>query len=79
VVDRPRVPYAPTPAPADTIAALENIALWPQRNVEQLFALLPAKPPYLPILTSALQDFMITLNFARGGFNHPAGIAIDPG
>ncbi len=77
-VGPPRVPDEPTPAPADTIAALENIALWPQRNVEQLFALLPTKPPYLPILTSAPQDFMITLNFARGGFNHPAGIAIDP-
>lgn len=32
-VDRPRVPYQRTPAPADTISALENIALWPQRNV----------------------------------------------
>jgi hypothetical protein len=77
-VDRPRVPYPRTPVPADTISALENIALWPQRNVARIFALLPPHPPYMPILARAPREFMISLNLALGGLKHPSGIAFDP-
>jgi DNA-binding beta-propeller fold protein YncE len=77
-VDRPRAPIARTSAPADTLAALENIAFSPDRDPGRLFALIPAKPPYAPILMSPPPAFMITLDLARGGIRHPSGIAFDP-
>jgi DNA-binding beta-propeller fold protein YncE len=77
-VDRPRHPNWRSSVPTDTLAALENIAFWPDRNPPRLFALVGAKPPYVPILVSAPPAFMITLNFACGGIKHPTGIAFDP-
>jgi len=77
-VDRPRASYMQTSAPVDTFAALRNIALWPQRNARRVFSLLPPQPPYMPVLTSAPREFMISLNLALGGLKHPSGIAFDP-
>ena len=70
-------PYVGLREPTDTIMALQNIALSPAHNVAQLFSLVPSKPPYLPLLATAPHEFMIALNFTRGGLKHPAGIAID--
>ena len=41
------------PAPADTVGAVLNILKQPTVNVPQLYALLPATPPFAPTLSSA--------------------------
>lgn len=78
-VDAPRrSPLGGRRPPTDTMAALQNIVLWPQRNTARLFALLPPKPPYTPVLKRPPRAFMVSLNFTGGGLRHPAGIAFDP-
>jgi streptogramin lyase len=64
-------------APADTIAAMLNIAHHPGSNVGLLFNLIPAIPPYEPALTTAPKDWTITLKFTGGGLSSPTGIALD--
>jgi hypothetical protein len=70
-------PYLGLRPPSDTTSALQNISLSPARNVRQVCALVPSRPPYLPVLASPPREFMIALNFAGGGLKHPAGIAVD--
>jgi len=64
-------------APADTIAAMLNIAHHPGSNVGLLFNMIPAIPPYEPALTTAPKDWTITLKFTGGGLSSPTGIALD--
>jgi DNA-binding beta-propeller fold protein YncE len=73
----PGRPYSRTQTPADTLEALNNIALSPIHNVRQLYALTPSNPVYTPFLTSQPRAFTIALNFTEGGLRHPAGIAFD--
>lgn len=69
-------------APADTLQAVFNIAQHPVTNYgytldknSLLFGLIAASAPFQPILTSAPQDWSISLNYIGGGGLSPTGAA----
>lgn len=77
-------------APADTLAAMEAIALHPTAHPEKIFALLnefyplPAPPsypvrpaPYVPYLSYAPSAWILGLKFTGGGIDAPGKLAID--
>ena len=63
--------------PANTIDAAWNIAQNPTLNVGALFNLLPASPPFEPVLTSVPNDWTLAINYTGGGLNGPSALAID--
>ena len=64
-------------APADTLTAALDIARNPVNNVAALFNLTSKTPAFIPALSAAPNDWTVALNYAGGGINSPAGIAID--
>jgi len=64
-------------APADTIAALANIAHNPSLNVSTIYALSPTTPPFQPTLTVAPADWTMPIVYTGGGLSLPTGVAID--
>ena len=57
----------PNPAPANTIAAMLNIANNPTLNVSALYALTPPTPPFQPTLTAAPASFAVVATSSSGG------------
>ena len=52
---------SPSPAPANTIQAMLNIANNPTQNVAALYALVPPTPPFQPTLISAPSSWQVLL------------------
>jgi streptogramin lyase len=64
--------------PADVATAAINIAHNPIANVDTLYGLIPAQPPFNPTLgTNTPNDFTLGLQFTGGGINAPFSVAID--
>ncbi len=66
--------------PTDTFQAAINIAKAPGRNVNTLFGLVTASPPFQPALASAPNDFSVALGFNGGALTLGGGnlgVAID--
>jgi streptogramin lyase len=66
-----------TTAPTDTATAAINIAHNPGANIANLYALQTASSPFQPMLSSAPNDFTLSVTYTGGGLNTPEGIAID--
>jgi hypothetical protein len=72
-------------APVDTLRAMLNIAqspegVGPQNSTTSVYALLPATVPFTPILSSAPNDWSISITFNGGGLgtrSNALGLAID--
>lgn len=64
-------------APSDTIAAILNIAKNPATNVTNLYNLSSATAPFQPQLSSAPNDWTVSINYTLGGFAVPAGVTAD--
>ncbi|MGH7850535.1 MAG: hypothetical protein ACREOP_09580, partial [Thermodesulfobacteriota bacterium] len=64
-------------APANTLAALHNIALNPWSSVTEIFSLNPGNNPYSPVLDSPPSAWTIALKYTGGGLDSPGSIAID--
>jgi streptogramin lyase len=64
-------------APANTLAALHNIALNPSGNVTEIFSLNSGNEPYSPVLDTPPSAWTIALKYTGGGLDSPGTIAID--
>jgi streptogramin lyase len=64
-------------APTDTATAAINIAHNPSANVSNLFALATATSPFQSILTSAPNDWTISISYTATSLNGPSMVAID--
>jgi streptogramin lyase len=60
-----------TITPTDTAAALLNIAHNPSANVGALFGLITSNPPFQPTMSSAPNDFALTIIFTVPGMGNP--------
>jgi len=63
--------------PSDTATAAINIAHNPGANIASLFALPTGTPPFQPSLTSAPNDFTISITYTGGGMENPGAPAVD--
>ena len=63
-------------APTTTLTAALSIALHPGSNVANIFALSNASAPFQPSLSSAPNDFTVSLNI-NSGASFPVGLAVD--
>jgi len=61
----------------DTIAAALYIAQNPGNKVTTLFNLPTASAPFLPKLSSAPKDWMLSVTLTGGGLNGPASLAVN--
>ncbi len=64
-------------APADTLAAVLDIALNPGNNVATLYKVIPAAAPFQPSLTGAPNDWTLSVEYSGGGLNYGQLLAID--
>ena len=64
-------------APADTLAAILDIALNPGNNVADLFSPIAAVAPYQPALATAPNDWTIAISYTGGDLNAPLLPAVD--
>lgn len=64
-------------APADTLAATLDIALNPGNNVSEIFGLMPSSKTFSPSLSSAPNDWTLSLAYTGGGLNQGQLLAID--
>jgi len=64
-------------APTDTVLAALEIAKHPGHNVAAVYAVLTATPAFTPILTSAPNDWTISVNYSSTAFNAPTDLAVD--
>jgi streptogramin lyase len=64
-------------APADTLAAILNIALNPGLNVTALYDLPPAKASFQPSLTSIPNDFTLSIEYSGGGVSSGQLLQVD--
>jgi streptogramin lyase len=70
-------PSANDPLPANTAAAVLNMAHNPGLNVATLFKIAAANSPYLPTLTSAPNDWTLSITFFSDDMPGPYYPAID--
>ena len=63
--------------PSDTAAAAINIAHRPGVNIAGLYALSTGTPPFQPSLTSAPNDFTISITYTGGGMEDPGAVTVD--
>ena len=63
--------------PTDTIDAALDIALNPGQNPGALYNLQSVGSPFQPRLSGAPTDWTMVVNYAGGGLNGPASVAID--
>jgi streptogramin lyase len=63
--------------PADTLAAMLDIALNPGNNVTQLYNLALAKGPFQPSLAGSPNDWTLSVEYTGGGLNTGQLIAAD--
>jgi len=64
-------------APADTVAAMLNIAQFPTNNRVALYQQINAQAPFQPILTSAPNDYTLSVTLSGGGLVAPGLVVID--
>ncbi|MES2392769.1 MAG: NHL repeat-containing protein [Acidobacteriota bacterium] len=64
-------------APADTVAALLNIARFPANNATAIYLLAQTNPPFQDTLNTAPADWTIALQVTSANLNSPYGLAID--
>ncbi len=64
-------------APSDVLSALINIARNPGRNIAALYGLQPAAAPFQPSLSSAPNDFTLSVQYSGGGLNAGQFPAVD--
>ncbi len=64
-------------APTDTLHAALDIAQNPSHNVSTLFDLAGPLSPFGPGLSSAPNDWTLSITFKGGGLNYPTSIALD--
>jgi len=61
----------------DTFGAMLNIAKNPGGDPAGIFAITPASPPYAVLLTSAPNDYSLSMGFTGGGLQTPTSVAVD--
>jgi len=64
-------------APADTLAAILDIALNPGHNVAKLYSITSAAAPFRPSLAGAPNDWTLSVEYTGGGLNYGQLLAID--
>jgi streptogramin lyase len=64
-------------APSDTATAAINIAHNPIANISNLFALATSTSPFLPILSTAPNDWTVSIAYTASNLNGPSAIAVD--
>lgn len=64
-------------APTDTLGALVNIVKHPANNVAAVFSCISPTPPYATGLSSAPNDWTMSLTVMGGGLDEPTGLGID--
>jgi hypothetical protein len=64
-------------APADTLAAILDIALNPGNNVAALYKIIPAAAAFQPTLAGAPNDWTLSVEYTGGGLNYGQLLAID--
>jgi len=64
-------------APTDTVTAAMDIAQNPGHNVNALYVLSGATPPFQPTLTTTPNDFTVAVNYTGGSFSAPSALAAD--
>ena len=65
-------------APTDTLTAMLNIAKNPGSNVSALYLQMGSSAPFQPTLTSAPNDFTVSVRYAPAGiFSSPSASALD--
>jgi streptogramin lyase len=64
-------------APSNTLQAARNVVLNPGNNVVNVFNAAPAQPPFAPGLSSAPNDWTMSITYTGGGLDEPTGVAVD--
>jgi streptogramin lyase len=64
-------------APSDTFQAAIDIVRHPTQNVAAVYNVIPADPAFPTTLTSAPNDWTLTLTITGGGLNAPTSLDID--
>ncbi len=64
-------------APTNTIQAIFNIATHPAQQVDTLYALSSATPPFQPTLGAAPKDWTLALHYTGGELTNPLNTSID--
>jgi hypothetical protein len=64
-------------APTDTLSAMLNVAMYPGRNVANLYSLATAKASFQPSLTAIPNDLTLSIAYTGGGLNNGELLAVD--
>lgn len=64
--------------PTNTLDALRNIVQNPANQVAAVFKVVPTQGPFQPILSSAPNDWTMTVTYSGGGIAAPTAVAVDP-
>jgi hypothetical protein len=63
--------------PANTLDAVYDILRNPTNNVSAVDGLLPANPPFTPVVASAAPEWTLAVTWSGGGMNLPTAIGLD--
>jgi len=64
-------------APADTLAAILDIALNPGHNVAKIYSIVPTATSFKPSLAGAPNDWTLSVEYTGGGLNYGQLLAVD--